>query len=188
MCCAKRGPNRPSAENTTKIMRKERMFARAVKPRSSTPTPNSIRGRDGPVFSSQWMKRISQSMKTNPGSWSAPKCCALSVTDIWAMYSPMDQSPLDCDTASIPLLCDLNLKTPSNDIKHPERNNFLSGPFFGVGIQIQGCIDLSVRLKKQIIMNYCFHAVGIFPLLSLQLPLPSPVADNTPPKHDEVHT
>ena len=37
-------------------------------------------------------------------------------------------------------------------------------------------------------MNYCFHAVGILPLLSLRLTLPSPVADNTPPKHDEVQT
>jgi len=87
-------------------------------------------------------------MRTNPGSWSALKCSALSVTDIWAMYSPMDRSPLDCDTASIPSLCDLNLKTPSNDNNMPERNNFLSGHFFGDGIHIQGCIDLAVRLKK----------------------------------------
>lgn len=48
-------------------------------------------------------------------------------------------------------------------------------------MHIQGCIHIAVRLKSLIVMKYCFHAVGIFPLPSLRLNLPSPFADSITP-------
>jgi hypothetical protein len=118
-------------------------------------------------------------MRTDHGSWSALKSFALSVTATWAMYFPMDQSPLDCAIASIPLLCILHQTTPNEHDNILDLNDFNPRMFFLTKGESKGCIPVPHQVETRYcheVLNTCFYAAGLFPLTS-----PSPFAGSTTP-------